>query len=188
MSSVDFYKSGLVGIPIPPIDQIEPFLAEEIDERWTYYCCGQTKGVSNRFLAMPSARNRIVGAQFFKFNIKGFLQWGYNFYYSKLSREVINPYCTTDGDKAYPAGDPFSVYPYKDGCAESIRIKVFKEAIQDMSAMQMLEAIKGKDFVVGIIEEECGDELLFNKFPFTGNYILKYRERINQELKNSLSN
>ncbi len=183
LSDVDFYKKGLVEVPVPGTNHIEPFLKEDIKERWTYYCCAQGSKVANRFFAMPSARNRIIGAQFFKYDIKGFLQWGYNFYYSQYSKEVINPYITSDACGAFPSGDSFSVYPYKNSVAESLRLKVFKEALQDLSAMKMLEEIKGKDFVLKIIEEECGCELKFDKFPYFGNYIITYRERINEELK-----
>lgn len=186
LSNVEFYKNGLVKIPVPSNSHIKDFLECDIEERWTYYCCAQSKNVSNRFFAMPSTRNRIIGAQFYKFGIKGFLQWGYNFYYSQYSKEVINPYLTTDAGNAFPSGDAFSVYPYKNGVAESIRLKVFKNALQDMRAMQMLEEKKGRDFVVRIIEETCECELKFDQFPFWGDYILDYRERINQELKNCI--
>ena len=36
-----------------------------------YYCCGEYKAVGNRFLAFPEYRNRILGVQLFKFDIKG---------------------------------------------------------------------------------------------------------------------
>lgn len=52
--------------------------------------------------------------------------------------------------------------------------------------MKMLERIKGKEFVLGIIEKECECELKFNRFPFWGNYILNYRDKINQELKKAI--
>lgn len=187
LSDIDFYKKGLIDIPVPANQHIDKFLEEDIEERWTYYCCGEGKDVSNRFFSMPSTRNRIIGAQFFKFDIKGFLHWGYNFYYSQFSKEVINPYITSDACGAFPSGDAFSVYPYKNGVAESIRIKVFKEALQDLTAMQMLEEIKGKEFVLNIIEEHCGCELKFNQFPFWGNYIINYRNRINNELKKTIN-
>ncbi len=183
LSSFEFYQNGLVEIPIPANDHIDKFLDCDIPERWTYYCCAQGKKVSNRFFAMPSTRNRIIGAQLYKFDIQGFLHWGYNFYFSQYSKEVINPYITTDAAYGFPAGDSFSVYPYKNSVAESIRLKIFKEALQDLRAMKMLEDIKGKDYVLKIIEEECGCELKFDQFPFWGDYVLSYRKRINDELK-----
>ena len=63
---------------------------------WTYYCTGQYYEVSNRFMSMPSARNRIYGVQLYKYDIVGILHWGYNFYNSQFSIEHINPYEVTD--------------------------------------------------------------------------------------------
>ena len=83
LSNVDFYRSGAVEHPIPANNHIEPFLQENIPGLWTYYCCSQNTDVANRFVAMPAARSRILGVQMYKYNIAGFLHWGYNFYYSQ---------------------------------------------------------------------------------------------------------
>ena len=63
--------------------------------------------------------------QMFKYDIVGFLQWGYNFYYSYRSVYPINPYecndggpTTENGDIWVPAGDTFCVYPAPDGTAK----------------------------------------------------------------------
>lgn len=60
---------------------------------------------------MPSARNRILGALLYKYNAVGFLQWGYNFWYSQFSKHEIDPFTVTDAGKAFPSGDAFVVYP-----------------------------------------------------------------------------
>ena len=52
---------------------------------------GAAKDVCNRFFAMPLARCRAIGLQFYKFNIAGFLQWGFNFYTATGSTRHINP-------------------------------------------------------------------------------------------------
>lgn len=182
LSDVDFYKKGLTQIPVPACHEMEPFLQENISERWTYYCNTPGERSSNRLMAMPSPRNRILGSQLFKFDCKGFLHWGYNFYYSQYSKEVIHPFLVTDACAAFGAGDAFSVYPYGDEVVESLRLKVFKEAIQDYEAMCLLAKYKGKEFVVSLMEQEIGSELKFTAFPFWGNYIISYREAINREL------
>ncbi len=183
LSDIDFYKKGLINTPVPASSHIESFLKEDIQNRWIYYCSAQAKDVSNRFLAQPSTRNRIMGTQMFKFDCVGFLHWGYNYFYSILSKGVINPFETVDSGGAFPAGDAFSVYPYGDDVVESLRLKVFKDAIQDYTAMKLLASAKGKEYVVSLVEEVIGSELRFDSYPYFGNYILTYRERINQELK-----
>ncbi|MBE7019157.1 MAG: DUF4091 domain-containing protein [Ruminococcaceae bacterium] len=184
LSDIDFYKEGLINTPVPASDHIEKFLKEDIKNRWVYYCSAQAKDVSNRFLSQPSPRNRIMGTQMFKYDCVGFLHWGFNYFYSILSKGVINPFETVDSGGAFPAGDAFSVYPYGDEVVESIRLKVFKDGIQDYAAMHLLASYKGKEYVVNLIEEIAGQEIRFDSFPYFGDYILRYRERINQELKN----
>lgn len=183
LSNIDFYKKGLVDIPVPASDHIEAFLNEDIQERWVYYCCGQGNGVSNRFLAMSSFRNRIMGIQMYKFGIEGFLQWGYNFYNAQRSVYEINPYITTSADGAFPSGDPFSVYPSADGVYPSIRAFVFYEALQDFALCKLLESRTSHDHVVRIIDEAAGCEVRFASIPYDDAYLFTLRERILEELQ-----
>ncbi len=183
LSSIDFYKNGLVTIPVPATDHIEPFLNEDIDERWTYYCCGQGVNVGNRFFAMPSYRNRILGLQLYKHNIKGFLHWGYNFYYKRLAREVINPFLTTSAGNGYPSGDAFSVYPYKDGVAPSLRAVVFKEALEDIALCRALEEYIGRDKVIEMIDREAGMDVTFSQYPRNNDYILNLTDKMKNIIK-----
>lgn len=50
---------------------------------------------------MPSARNRILGTLLYKYNATGFLQWGYNYWYSQFSKHEIDPLTVTDAGKAF---------------------------------------------------------------------------------------
>ena len=185
LSNFAFYQSGAVKYPVCSNNHIEPFIENAVPDLWTYYCCSQHTDVSNRFIAMPSARNRIIGAQMYKYNIKGFLQWGYNFYYNQYSRDLINPYTNTCGDYFVPSGDTFSVYPGYDGKAvESLRIAVFYEALQDMRAMRLCEGLCGKDAVISALESVCG-EIKFNRSNMTGPQIIEMREKINSLIENA---
>ncbi|MBR2181057.1 MAG: DUF4091 domain-containing protein, partial [Oscillospiraceae bacterium] len=186
LSDVAFYDEGAVELPVPANNRIAPFMQRDLPERWTYYCMAEGKGVSNRFIAMPSYRNRVIAEQMFKYRIDGFLQWGYNFYYSLLSRSVINPYAITDADGAYQSGDPFSVYPYGDGAIESLRIVVFADALQDIRAMELLASKIGHDKVVEIIEKEANMNIEFDKYPKSSEYILRRREIINRKISELL--
>ncbi|MDD6484789.1 MAG: DUF4091 domain-containing protein [Clostridiales bacterium] len=172
-----------VDIPIPASNAIEPFLKENIKERWVYYCCNQGNGVSNRFIAMSSFRNRIMGIQMYKFNIKGFLQWGYNFYYSEKSEYKINPYVTTSADFAFPSGDAFSVYPGQKGALPSVRAFVFYEALQDFALCKLLEDKTDHGYVIKLIDEIAGKDVRFAEPPEDEAYLFRLRERIISELQ-----
>ncbi len=187
LSDLDFYKSGLVKNPVPASNHIQPFIDEKVQDLWVYYCCGQYLDVSNRFMAMPSHRNRILAVQLYKYDIIGFLHWGFNFWYTQYSIKPINPYAVTDAGCAFPSGDAFLVYPGEDGRpVESIRLKVFREVFFDLRAMKLLEKLTSKDFVMGIIEEQSQVNITFTDYPRDKQYISRMRNKINAEIKERL--
>lgn len=181
LSEYEFYEQGLVQTPVPCLEALQEFFDHGVDPLWTYYCCSEGNEVSNRFFAMPSARNRILGIQLFKYNITGFLQWGYNFYYSQLCTEKINPWLTTDAGNAFPSGDAFCVYPGEDQVIESIGLKVFHEGLQDLRALQLLEKKIGRSGVIQLLEDGIEPITMF-RYPREEQYLLKLRERVNRLL------
>ncbi|MEG0770146.1 MAG: DUF4091 domain-containing protein [Ruthenibacterium sp.] len=186
LSDYDFFKSGLVETPIPSSDHIKPFLAHHVPNLWTYYCCAQGDKVSNRFLAMSGARNRVIALQLFRYDIKGFLHWGYNYWYSQYSLKTIDPFAVTDAGYAFPAGDAFSVYPGKNGPIESIRLRVFASALCDLRAMQMLCRLTDKQTVLHIIEADIAP-IAFDCAPQDEDTVLKTRIAVNDALERQLS-
>lgn len=186
LSDYQYYEQGLVKKPIPPNDHLGPFLDNEVPDLWTYYCCGQYKEVSNRFFVFPSARNRISGIQFYKYNITGFLHWGFNFWYSRLSKKQINPFENTDADKGFPSGDAFLVYPGEAGPISSIRFEVFYEVIQDLRALKLLEQLIGREKVLDLLEKELASPITFNEYPRDSEWLLTKREEINEAIKSAL--
>lgn len=183
LSDYAFYEKGLVPMPVPGSNRIEPFLEHGISGLWTYYCCSQYIDVSNRFFCFPSARNRILGMQLYKYGIKGFLHWGYNFWNSQFSKRPINPFLITDCDLAYPSGDAFLVYPGPEGPIESLRMEVFYEALQDLRALELLESYVGRDKVLAVLEEGLEAPLTFRVYPRSTEWILGKREEVNQLIK-----
>lgn len=177
LSDIAYYRSGAVPIPVVATNAIEPFLAERPDELWAYYCVGQRNNVSNRFFALPSARNRVIGHQLFMHRIDGFLHWGFNFYYSRNSRQLIDPYRDTCAGGAFPGGDAFIVYPGQDGPLPSIRYRVFAQAMADHRAMQALRDKEGFDRVQKIVDPD--GSLRFDHFPDDPTHYLRVREQIN---------
>ena len=182
MSDFQFYEQGLVKKPITSNDHIELFLKNEVPDLWTYYCCAQYKEVSNRFFNFPSARNRISGIQFYKFNIAGFLHWGFNFWYSRLSKKQIDPFSNTDADKGFPSGDSFLVYPGEDGPIESIRLEVFYDVLQDLRALQLLEKMVGREKVIDLLEGTLEKPITFSDYPRDSEWLLSKREEVNKAI------
>ena len=189
LSEYEFYCEGVVTTPIPSNNSIEPFIAGNVPNLWTYYCCGQCVDVSNRLIAMPNWRNRSIGMQFYKYDIAGFLQWGYNFYNNMHSVNTIDPYAETSGEYWVPAGDPFSVYPAQDGTAyESTRILVFYEALQDCRAMKLCESFYGKERVVAEMEAVFGQEIKFSRCAKSSDMMLAIRAKVDELIAEAVAN
>lgn len=185
VSDPEFGSMGEHHTPVVALDHLGPFLPRAGRKLWTYYCCGQVAKVSNRFLSMPSARNRILGTQLYLHDIQGFLHWGYNFYQSKHSLRAIDPYAVTDADGAFPSGDAFSVYPTKDGCTESLRLVVFHEALQDHRALCLLEARVGREAVLDRIRAAFGEGFSFETCPLDPAVLLDFREAVNRAISDT---
>ena len=187
LSDVWFYKLGIVTTPIPSNDHIDKFIGKT-DELWTYYCSAQNKKqVANRFFCNDSIRTRIIGYQMFKYDVVGFLHWGYNFYYTRLSKAVIDPYKVSDAGGEFPSGDSYIVYPAKDGTAHhSIRLKVFYDALQDMAALNTLKNLTDKQTCLDIIEENGKHSITFSEYPHSNEWLLITREKINSKIKENM--
>ena len=187
LSNYEFYSMGATQCPIPSSNHIQPFIDNNTPNLWVYYCIGQWKDVSNRYLSMPSWRNRSIGMQMFKYDVVGFLQWGYNFYNTQFSYDAINPYLDLNGDSWSPAGDTFSVYPAADGTAyESLRIIVFYEALQDIRAMKLAAKLCGKDTVVKAIEDALGKTVAFDVCARSADEMLRVRQAVNDLIKSNI--
>lgn len=185
LSAYSFYEKGIVTRPVVSSNHIHTFIEHGIENLWTYYCTSQGSKVANRFMAMPSYRNRILGYQLYKYDIEGFLHWGFNFWFSELSVSVLNPYADTAAGGAFQSGDAFIVYPL-DGDGEvvcSLRLYVFHEGLQDMRALRLLESLTGRQTVIDILEEIDG----FDSYPRNSQYILQTRELINRKIKSLIS-
>ncbi len=187
LSDYEFYKRGYKGCPVSSLDHIDKFIENGVEKLWAYYCNGQSCYVSNRLIAMPSYRNRILGMQLYKYGIGGFLQWGYNYWYSFLSKELINPFIETGALNALPAGDAFSVYPGEDGNPiPSLREAVFFENLQDIRALQLLESLIGRIKTLEILDPES--QLTITEYPRSAEWLIEKREKINEEILRAIVN
>ncbi len=184
LSEYAFYELGVVKNPIPAINEIEDFVGR-VDELWTYYCCASDHdNVPNRFMSMPSIRNRVLGVLMYKYDIKGFLQWGYNFYNSQYSIRSIDPFKVTDAGGGFPSGDSFVVYP---GCKgeplASLRLKVLNDGFEDLAALKLLESKIGRKSTLALLEDGLVKPLSFTEYPHESEWLLELRNRINQKIK-----
>ena len=183
MSDPECYSQEDGLIPVPANDSLERFEGMELPERWTYYCLGQHRQVSNTFIAMPAPRTRILGVQLYLYRMTGFLQWGYNYYFSQYSLHPIDPYLNTDCSGFGPAGDAFQVYPGEGGQPEeSLRLMLFLHAMQDLRALELLEQLSSREEVVALIQQGLDRPITMKDYPREEAWLLCLRQRVNQRI------
>ena len=123
----------------------------------------------------------------FRSHIRGFLHWGYNFYNSVLSKEHINPFLDTHANYAFPSGDSFLVYPGIEGKPwSSIRGEVQRQGIDDMRALEALEALAGREAVEELIYEGQDKPFTFTSYPKEASYLYELRRKIGEKMKEYL--
>lgn len=189
LSDYSFYEKGLIRIPIPSISVVAEFIQKSVEHRWTYYCCGDVNKVSNRMLAMPSERNRIIGMQLFRYKMEGFLHWGYNFWFNRLSQKLVNPFLCTDTEDTYPSGDAFLVYPGDKGQPlPSIHQLVFADGLQDMRAFELLASLTSFEETAELLDQMMGNAITFKEYPHDASLLLKVRQAVNKKIASLTEN
>lgn len=187
LSHYEFYEQGIVETPIVSIRSIDTYLDHGVKDLWAYTSCAPTSGGSNRFIPMPLWRTRGIGLALYKYAIKGFLHWGFNFYNNMQSFDSINPYIETSGENCMPAGDAFLVYPTQNGTPNSsIRQIAFYEALEDVRALTLCESFYGRDRVIAEMERALGDDVQFMKSVQSSEQMLRVRNRINDMIADAL--
>lgn len=183
LSHYEFYADGTVPTPIVATDYIHDFF-ETCDDLWAYYTGEQCRdGMSNSKLNCSNERNRMLGIQLYMHKIKGFLQWGYNYWYDQLSQGVVDPKTDTCLYAGRAPGTSFFVYPSCDGtCLQSVRQKVFYEAINDMRALEALEALIGRSETEAFVESYYG-KVDFHTAAGSAEKLLHFREALNEKVK-----
>lgn len=180
-----FAQSG-IHTPVVSISALDTFLEKRVSPLWGYYCCGPTKVMTNRFLQMPLARTRALGLQLWKYQLRGFLHWGYNFYNTVHSVAHVNPYLDTEAGGAFPAGDPFVVYPGRDGRPEeSIRLMALHEAFQDARALSLLESLTSRENALQVLE--AAGEITLTHYPWEAQALLSVRSAINDAIAKAVN-
>lgn len=158
----------MIDVPVIATSHID---GELNPNEFTYYCCSShNKFLSNRFINMPSERNRILGYQLYMKKVNGFLQWGFNFYNDGGSYHAINPFLTTDADGHFPAGDSFIVYPGADGALDSIRHEVFFDAFQDRMLLKLLESYIGREKCLEFLANEGVEG--WSNYPHSAQWLI----------------
>ena len=186
LSHYEYYEDGTVTTPIVVTYCLDDFYGKA-KHLWGYYTGGRAfRGMPNRKLNTTGVRNRMFGVQMYMYELEGFLHWGYNYWYGILSQSIMDP--RTDPG-VFSGGCPGSaslVYPAANGdCLQSIRQKVFYEAINDMRALLALEKRIGKRKTRTFVTDFFG-KVDFEHVLGTADELLAFREALNAEIAKHL--
>jgi hypothetical protein len=137
MSDTHFATERLSDMPIPSIATAPAFTAANCPA-WAYFCCGPRDKYLQRLLDTPLPKNRMAGWLFYKLGARGFLHWGYNYWFTFCTAQISDPFndASVGAWPGLPAGDPFAVYPGPDGPLDSIRWEVLADGLQDYALLQ----------------------------------------------------
>ena len=186
LSQYLFYEQGLVQTPIAVTRTVGDFVGK-CKHLWCYYTGGQIQdGLSNRILVVPPERNRMIGIQMYVSRVEGFLHWGYNYYYDRLSQGLYDPKFNPCGYNNNP-GTAYSVYPGRNGEAiQSIHQKSFHEALVDMRALALMEKRCGRQACEALIEKHFG-KVDFYTAPASPEQFLSFRQAVNDAIAGTLA-
>lgn len=183
LSDVDFLTEGVIQTPVAVTTSVPDFLGKT-DNLWAYYTGGQSTNLPNRLIAMPQRRNRVLGLQLYALDIKGFLQWGFNFYYNRLSRKPVNPFVSPDALGDFVGGTSYLVYPGENGPVPSLRYYAFSEAMSDLRALNLLESLSSREEALRVLKEALSvKEITFATCPASESAFLDLRAAINHAIE-----
>ena len=112
--------------------------AEQGDEIWFYTCLNPKGEYANRFIELPLIKTRIIHWINYRFNIPGYLHWGFNFWRGG------DPFVETtsiqlESGTILPGGDAWICYPGDHKILSSIRLEAMRDGIVDYELLSMLE-------------------------------------------------
>ena len=136
---------------------------------------------------VANPRNRSISLLLYKFNIEGFLHWGFNFYNNCGSGAHINPFLDTSSGGGFPSGDAFSVYPGAGGePLESMRLVTFKQGLDDLAAFRLCESLYSREEVISALESFLGEEIKTTTYINDSERMTALRNMINEMIKAKL--
>lgn len=132
--------SGNINVWVPQLDYLAAnaaFFQDRIkkgESVWLYTSWLPQGEFANRFIELPLLKNRMLSWICFKYNLKGNLNWGYNYWSG-------DPYANADikeGESVLPGGDSWIVYPTYGGLRSSIRQEAQRDGSLDFELLSML--------------------------------------------------
>lgn len=111
--------------------------AEKGDEIWFYTCLNPKGEYANRFIELPLIKTRILHWINYRYNIPGYLHWGFNFWRGDDPFDETTSIQLESGT-ILPGGDAWICYPGDRKILSSIRLEAMRDGIVDYELLCML--------------------------------------------------
>lgn len=118
---------------------------EKGSEAWYYTCLAPKGEWANRFVELPLIKTRLLHWINYKYQIPGYLHWGFNFWGSNSGIITAeNPYEDVSGmivssGNILPGGDCWITYPAYKTIYPSIRLEAMRDGIVDYELLKMYQ-------------------------------------------------
>lgn len=135
------------------------------DVVWSYVCNAPLSPYGQLFIDTDGLMHRLVIWQHFQRDLSGFLYWGTTSW-GYHGNDGINPWETpyngvngcNPGETAGPVyGEGFLMYPGaaigREGAIGSIRIKILRDALDDIELLSLASKVLGKEWVMAKVDE-----------------------------------
>lgn len=171
LSEVQYGIEGITDMPIPVLSTAKQYREAGI-AHWVYFCCSPRGRYLQRLLDTPLPKIGMAGWLFYRLGARGFLHWGYNYWYQSQTQTLLDPF-TEQAGAAWPGwayGDPFQVYPGDAGPLDSIRWEVWAESLQDYALLQSAGVLPESPVLAEIVG--------YDEFPKSEEWIRETRNSI----------
>ncbi len=142
---------------------------------YLYNCCLPAGGWLNRIIDKPVWNMRVLGWLLYRWGIKGFLHWGFNFWNDWVLQEHL------EISEEEFKGDHYTVYPdphFPDKIRSSIRYEANRDAAQDYELLTILGA-KAPEKAQGLVDRIARDSR--SDFERNVDVLLRVREELVRE-------
>ncbi len=142
MKIIEAYRTethdpSLIDIIIPQLDEFEWSVYRTTEsEKWFYTCMYPRYTYANRYVNQPLIKARIMHWINFKYDARGYLHWGLNYWIK--GRDPYDDVSVPEND--WPGGDAYIIYPGYMKVYPSIRLLAMRDGINDYELLRLVHA------------------------------------------------
>lgn len=169
-----FYDLDYASSPTILLREFKDYCRQFVGDMNVCFDVHTSSEISGFLTALSAVRLRALGALIFRYNIVGFFNLGFNYCYAPAGGGHHEP----ENENYLPTGSCSLVYAGPSGPIPSVRLKLFKYAIQDFRAYRAFENLTNGDITAAMQDKAL--HITPEQLELTAEQYLAYRERVNR--------